>query len=315
MLSRRHLRAKTLQALYAFFQSGDFEVAKSERELFRTIDKVYDLYISQLFIFREIKGVAERFNEDNKQKHITTHEDLNPNLKFINNRLLNQLCENSRLKYLAESRKISFQTEGELMRRLFANIRNSEEYKTYMESPESSYKQDQEFLINAFCNFIAEDELLVHYYEEQSIHWQEDFYFVNTMVIRTLKDFKENTTADHSLMDSYKDPVDDKSFVADLFRKTIVNAQKYEEMIMTKTKNWEAERIAFMDMILMKMAICELTNFSSIPVKVTLNEYIELSKEYSTEKSKIFINGILDKLVIDLKRDNLLNKVGRGLVE
>lgn len=315
MLSRRHLRVKVMQGLYSFFKNDDFEVAKGERELFKSIDKVYELYVSQIALLLEIRGVAQKLIDDNKTKMLPTKEDLSPNTRFIDNALFVKLEENQHLKYLVESRKIHWENEGELVRRIFAGIRSSEEFEKYMALSSSTFEEDQNFLVNLYCNFVGEDPLLLHHYDEQSIHWIDDYYFVNTMVIKTLKQFTSSTDVGFKMLPLWKDEEDDSNFVKDLYRKTIVNAKKYEKLIEEKLQNWEMDRVAFMDMLLMQMAICELFNFNSIPVKVTLNEYIELSKEYSTEKSKVFINGILDKLVVDFRRQNLIVKTGRGLME
>jgi N utilization substance protein B len=178
-----------------------------------------------------------------------------------------------------------------------------------------SFNDDLNFIVDIFTNNIAENEFLEFLYEEESIFWSDDFFLVNSMVIKTIKMFTEKSNESFELLALYKDPEDEKEFVSKLFRYTIVNTDKYQEYIISKLKNWEPDRIAFMDMVIMKMALCELINFPSIPVKVTLNEYIELSKDYSTDKSKVFINGILDKLIAELKSSGAINKVGRGLLE
>ncbi|MDQ3048586.1 MAG: transcription antitermination factor NusB, partial [Bacteroidota bacterium] len=174
---------------------------------------------------------------------------------------------------------------------------------------------DRDFIIEVFREYIADFELMNHLYEEKNLHWGDDIYLVNPMVVKTLETFKEDATPEHSLMQLYKDREEDEQFVKDLFRQTALRNEETEKLIGDKTKNWEVERIAMMDVLLMKMAITEILHFSNIPVKVTLNEFIEISKIYSTPKSKIFINGILDKLVADFKSENMLNKMGRGLME
>ncbi len=315
MLNRRYLRIKVMQALYGYFQSDEKDLGKGEKEMFNSIDKIYDLYIYLISVIIELRDVAENISEDAKTKRLPTKEDLNPNKKFIDNQLIKQLSENISLKREMTQRKITWQTEGELIKKIFLAVKNSEEYSKYMSSEVASYEADRDFIAEAFKHCIADFELLNHFFEEKSIHWIDDIRLVHSMVVKTITSFKENSEPTFSLMPLYKDAEDDKQFVKDLYRKTALQDKETEKLIAEKTKNWEVDRIAMMDVLLMKMAIAEILDFSSIPVKVTLNEYIEISKLYSTPKSKIFINGILDKLVVDFKSQNKLAKTGRGLME
>ena len=304
-----------MQALYAFFQSDNKDLAKGEREMFGSIERIYDLYVLMLLLIIDIRDLAVNTIEEGKNKRLPTPEDLNPNTKFIDNPFIRQLAENKQLAKEKTNRKMSWQTEGELVKKVFNQIRNSEEYARYMASPDNSYKTHTEFMIDVYRKYIAEFELLEHHFEEKSIYWVDDFYLVNVMVIKTMQSFEENRGDGMQLMPLYKDEEEDRQFVVELYRKTIMSDKENEQYIGDKTKNWEVERIAMMDVLLMKMAITEILNFPSIPVKVTLNEYIEISKLYSTPKSKGFINGILDKLVIDFKTQQKFRKVGRGLIE
>lgn len=315
MLNRRHLRIKVMQALYAFFQSENNDLRKGEKELLFSIEKIYDLYISILLIIPEIVDFAIRTQEEAKQKMLPTAEDLDPNTKFINNRFVKQLSKNSELYRKAENRKISWRNEPELIKKIFLLVKNSDEYFEYMKSSDSSYEEDKEFIIKIFKKYISEFELLYHYFEEKSIYWMDDFELVNSIIVKTIKTFTPGSNEHTPLMPLYKDEEDDRNFAIELFRKTIIHNKEYETLIAEKTQNWEVERIAMMDVLLMKMAIAETLNFPSIPVKVTLNEFIEISKNYSTPKSKLFINGILDKLLADFKTGGKINKVGRGLME
>jgi len=304
-----------MQALYGFFQSDTKDLAKAEKELFAGIDKIYDLYIYQLSFLNELQHVANVQIEDAKEKHLPTKEDLNPNFKFIENKFLIQLAENIHLKREINNRKISWNNEFELVKRVFNNIKVSEQFGKFMNIDDDSYKTHKDFITEIFREFIADFELLNHLYEEKNLHWGDDIYLVNPMVVKTIELFKESSTPDTALMTLYKDKEEDIQFVKELFCQCIIKDAETEKLIGDKTKNWEVERIAMMDVLLMKMAITELLQFPSIPVKVTLNEFIEISKIYSTPKSKIFINGILDKLVADFKTENKLNKMGRGLIE
>lgn len=315
MLNRHHLRIKAMHSLYAYFSSDDVEIAKGEKELFRSIDKVYDLYIRQLSILPEILHIAEKAIEDNKHKRLPSKEDLQPNLRFIQNKALILINNNAELKSKINDRRISWQSDIDIVKKIFNNIRNSEEYKVYMAKPESTFEEDRKFIADIYANYIAENDLLINLYEEQTIYWVDDFFLINSSVIKTIESFDADSNGSHRLLPLYRDPEDDKKFVTDLYRYSILMNKDTEKMIAEKTQNWEVERIAMMDILLMKMALTELIHFKSIPVKVSLNEYIELSKEYSTPKSKVFVNGILDKLVADLKRDNKIQKTGRGLME
>lgn len=304
-----------MQALYSFFQSDNKDMNKEERELFRNIDKIYDIYIYLLLLIVEIRDQAEIILEEGKVKHRPTTEELAPNRKFVDNKLIKQLSENIQLKNEATNRKISWQTEAELARKILSVIKSGDEYGKYMSSTDTSYTEDKNFIIDVFKKHISEHELLIHFFEERSIHWVDDVYLVTSNIIKSFELFQEHSGGTHSIMPLYKDEKDDKNFVAELFRKTIVNDADNEKLIAEKTKNWEVERIAMMDILLMKMAITEMMSFQNIPIKVSLNEYIEISKLYSSPKSKQFINGILDKLVIDLKDQQKVVKTGRGLIE
>jgi N utilization substance protein B len=304
-----------MQALYGFFQSDTRDLAKGEKALFIGIDKIYDLFIYQLAFLIELQHVATVLMEDAKTKRLPTQEDLQPNLKFIENKFINQLVENVHVKREINNRRISWNNEFELVKKVFNNIKASPEFGKYMNVSDNSYETDRNFILEVFKEFMADFELLNHLYEEKDLHWGDDIYIVNPMVVKTIESFKETTSPDFTLMPLYKDREEDEAFVKDLYRQTALKDDEIEKLIGDKTKNWEVERIAMMDVLLMKMAITEILYFSSIPVKVTLNEFIEISKMYSTPKSKIFINGILDKIVADFKADNKLNKIGRGLME
>lgn len=312
MLSRRHLRVKVLQALYAYFQSEKNDLLAGEKELNLSIEKVYDLYLSQLLILPELTHAASTQIEERKNKKLPTKEDLNPNFKFVNNLLIKKIAENKTLASKASQRKINWTGEKELIRKLFATIQKSEIYEKYMKTTDNLFAEDAEFTIQIFKKYIAEDELLLHFYEERSIYWLDDFELVNSMLIKSLKQTKEEDA--YTILNLFNDEEDDRKFMIDLFRKTVINSIEYEEMISEKTKNWEVERIAAMDVLIMKMALTEVLNFSNIPVKVSLNEYIDVSKRYSTPKSNMFVNGVLDKIFNELKAENKIKKTGRGLM-
>lgn len=303
-----------MQALYSFFQSSDSDIAKGERELLRSIDKVYDLYVYLLLLFNEIHHVATQQMEDNKTKHLPTSDDLDPNLRFINNRLLAQLRANDKLKKEAESRKLSWQVDHDVVRKVWSNVKSWETYQKYMAEETDSYDNDRDFILDLFSKHVADSDDVELHIEEKSLYWPGDLNnCVAPSIIKTLEAGKENNAP--RIASLYKDAEDDQKFLLELFRKTILEQKNTQEFIGEKTQNWEVERIAVMDILLMQMALTELLYFREVPVKVTLNEYIEISKLYSTPKSSVFINGILDKLVADFKGNGKLVKTGRGLIE
>ncbi|MBN8692784.1 MAG: transcription antitermination factor NusB [Bacteroidetes bacterium] len=311
MLNRRFLRIKVMQMLYSYYQHENADMAAFEKELFKSLDKVYSLYLTILALFTDLHHTAYLVIDENKNKRLPSKEDLNPNLKFVNNTLLVALSESATLKKELERQKISWQTDFDLVRKLFTEIRNSEDYKSYMAGGENTVKEDRDFLVNLILNHLGEHDLLNHLFEDKNIHWADDTFLAFNSVIRTFETFEGKFV----LMPLLKDGEDDTKFVSSLFRKTIQYNSSYEELIKNHTKNWEMDRIASMDMLLMKMAIAEILHIPSVPVKVSLNEYIDISKEYSTPNSKTFVNGVLDKIIAELKRDNKIEKAGRGLQE
>jgi N utilization substance protein B len=314
MISRRHLRIKAMHCLYAFFMSDKSDFKKADKELHVSIEKVYEMYLLILSLVPELVNVSDKIIEEAKQKRLPTKEDLNPNLKFISNRVIRKIAENAELKRQCDARKISWKNEKELVKRTFLDFKLNPIYASYMESKEDSYEEDKKFVSDLVSEFLIEFEPLMYYFEEKSIYWGDDLDPVLNMLIKTVKSFSESATSAHPLQKLYKDG-DDEEFVTKLFHQTILHGHEYDSFIDVKAENWDLERIAFMDILLLKMAITEAVYFPSIPVKVTLNEYIELSKSYSSPKSKLFINGLLDKLFAEFKKSGKIIKTGRGLIE
>ena len=315
MLSRRHLRIKVMQALYAYLQLENESVSAFEKELLKSIYKTEELFAYFLSSLVEIRHFAEKTLEEGKATRLPTKEDLDPNLKFIQNKVLVYISQNESIKKSLATFNIEWSEYADLMKKIYTKFKTSDVFEQYMSAPTSTYEEDRELVIKFYKNYIADEEIVLHRFEELNIHWSDDWYFINGYVLKYLKELQPTDSPNRNLPGLFKDEEDDLDFVKNLFRKCITNSKEYQDLIVNQAKNWEEDRIAIMDFILMKMAICELTEFSSIPVKVTLNEYIELSKNYSTPKSKVFINGILDKLVPILKGEGKINKVGRGLVE
>lgn len=315
MLNRRHLRIKVLQALYAYFQSDEENYRRTENELFDAVDRIYDLYLYLLLAIPEVKAYAERRIEESKKKIRPTEEELNPNMKFVNNTIIAKLEESRKLIQVAEVNKINWigDVEQEIFRKMFLHIRESETYFEHMNNGLEGFEADKQFIIDLFKVEIANFPQLYNFFEEMSIHWLDDIDLACMMVLKTIKTI-DSPEQDAIIMDLYKDEDDEREFTRELLRKTISMDKENEALIDELTKNWELDRIAKMDVILMKMAITEFQIFKTIPTKVTLNEYIEISKFYSTPKSNGFINGILDKAIAKLTEEGKINKMGRGLL-
>jgi len=313
MISRRILRIKILQLLYAYFQNVDSSLSKFEKELFFSIQKTYDLYHYLLLLIVDIADYAGSRIEIARQKKIPTREDLNPNTKFIDNLIIQQIRVNKQLNKYLSSTRLSWVNSPELIKKLHNRIRMAPFFKAYMEDDKRTYEQDKKLIIDVYAEEIMHSESLHQTLEEQSIYWNDEIGFVISMITKTLKGFNDNDGANALLMQLFKND-DDKAFARDLFHKVILNKDEYCKLVESYTENWDVDRIAFMDLLIMEMAITEAVAFPSIPTRVTINEYLEISKFYSTEKSSIFINGLLDKIFKHLKDEKKIVKTGRGLI-
>ena len=316
MLNRRHLRIKVLQILYAYFQTDDKDAHRAEKELMRSIEKMYELYLFYMLVFEEQLSFAQKRIEERQNKVRPTKEDLNPNRKFVDNRIFKHLSLNIDLKRQSEFHKINWvgAVENDLMKKLFLHLAESEVYTTYMNNGQNSFEDDRQFAISIFKTEIANFELLHDFFENKSIYWLDDIDLVCSMVLKTIKLIPEDGNINMPVLTLYKDEEDERTFTETLFRRTIKDDEKNDKLIQKLTENWELDRIAKMDIILLKMALAEFTALTSVPKKVTLNEYIEISKFYSTPKSQVFINGILDKAVEMLDKEGQVKKTGRGLI-
>ncbi len=314
MLNRRHLRIKVLQALYAYYQSNEDSYRRTENDMMQAIERIYDLYIYLMLTFGELNAIAVRRIEDNKKKIRPSDLELNPNMKFVENDLIKLLIENKELRAISEDLKVNWVGDDhqEMFKKMLLHIRESETYFEFMENGVSGFEEDKQFALALFKTEIANYPLLYDFFEEKSIQWMDDIDLACSMVLKTMKSF--TLEGDNDILKLYKDKEDEQQFVTELLRKTISLDKENELLIDDLTKNWELDRIAKMDVVLMKMAITEFQIFNSIPTKVTLNEYIEISKFYSTPKSHTFINGVLDKAIDRLTKENKILKVGRGLI-
>ncbi len=313
MISRRLLRIKALMALYAFNRREDENLALAEKELMFSIEKTYELYHYLLLLVLEIADVATEKIDQALQKRMPSSEDLNPKRRFIDNQVIAQLRKNKAFNGYIASRKLSWVNYPHIPRLLHNKMLAWEKYEEYMTTDVQSYVSDKKFIIQLITGLFASSEDLEANFEEQSIYWNDDTEYVNVMIEKTLKKFKPDNGEKVPMLPLFKNK-EDEDFVRILFRKTVLNSKECSELIDHNTTNWEVERIALMDILVMKLAVTEILEFPEIPVKVTLNEYIEIAKCYCTSKSSTFVNGILDNIVKEIRGKGLFKKTGRGLV-
>ena len=313
MLNRRHLRIKILQILYGFYQDEDLDTTKAKKALDHSIDKMYQLYLLLISMIAEMQGLAIDKIEAGRKKQLPTEEDLHPNTKFVRNAPLRILANSKQLKNRLSETGVGWGKHRELLRNLHRSLNEDEEYLTYMSSDERSFRHDRESLLRMFRKHLINEIPFQEMLEEESIFWVDDLDLASSMVIKTIKNINEEDE-EVDIMPVWRNDDDDKDFMDSLFTQTLAQGVLNEELIKEGAQNWELERIALIDRILMKMALAEAKTFESIPLKVTLNEYIELSKYYSTEKSHGFINGILDQLFTSLHESGDIKKTGRGLI-
>ena len=303
-----------MQSLYAFKGHESDDLAKDEKFLLHSLDSMLDLYLSIMALLAELHKKSKDYNQKLQKKLLSADSDRNPNTKFEDNLLLNLISDNRMLQEVITKRKLNFwHLDFEYVDMLSKAIRKSKLYEDYLNAPDKSFKHDRDFIITIYTELIAPNDKLFDYFEDKKLTWVDDFPVVNTVLLKILRKVKLTSPDTKLLPDLYKDE-DDKVFAKDLFKKTVLNKSKFNEEISKKTTNWDTERLASLDGLLLKMALCEFQKFPSIPHKVTINEYLEIAKEYSTPKSSLFINGILDKIVKEYQSKKMYPKVGRGLM-
>jgi N utilization substance protein B len=307
MINRALIRLKIVQIVYAYYQNGGRNLDTAEKELFFSLAKSYDMYNYLLLLMVEIKRQAEKKLNAAKSKLLPTAEELYPNRKFVDNRFIAQLEINTQLLQFAETQKKTWDNEPEFIKGLCEKIIDSDIYKEYMAAETSSYEEDREVWRKIYKKIIFNNADLDQVLEDQSLYWNDDKEIVDTFVLKTIKRFDEKNGSKQELLPEFKDE-DDKDFARRLFRRTILNADYYRHLISENTRNWDLDRVAFMDVIIMQIALAELLSFPNIPISVSLNEYVEIAKLYSTPKSGAFINGTLDGIVKILQKDNKLTK-------
>ena len=312
MINRRHIRVKVMQSVYAMIKSYDDDVLKEEKFIKHSIKKMFDLYVLLLDLLVEVQKLALEKQEISKKKYLATKEDLSPNRKFVENKLIKKIAESTSLTLYKEAQNLdNWSKDDEYIKIIWDLLQNSDLFSDYLDSSEDSFNSDKDFVVAFFKEIVAPNLKLAEYFEGENITWVDDIPFVNTWVVRSLS--KQKSSNAFKLGSLYKNQ-DDQDFVSDLFKKVILNHHSFENDIKIHTPNWETDRIADMDMILIKMGVCEFLNFPFIPTKVSINEYIEIAKDYSSDKSGYFVNGVLDKLSREFLKDKKIVKVGRGLL-
>lgn len=314
MLNRRFLRVKVLQQIYACLQANETDMRAAERRLLDSVDDLYGLFIRQLTFWVEVRCFAERRIEENKHKNFPTEEDLNPNLKFVNNRVLNALERNRDLQDLQKKYKINWSDDrDDFIRGFYNRMREYPEYQEYMNSTKDSFSFDKKLILDIIDNHIDDDEVLFDFYSDKSLVYNSDYQIGLFLLWKFFNEMEESFDTDTKIPGAYKtendETNDDKNFIVRLFRLTMKNADSYRELVKANIANWDYDRIALMDKIIIFMALTEFTQFHDIPVKVTINEYIEISKYYSTPDSRRFVNGILDRAAEQLDSEGKLVKL------
>ena len=307
MINRVLIRLKVIQVIYAYYQNGGKNLDAAEKELFYSLSKAYDLYKYLLTLMIEVTQFADRRIDNRRHKLRPTEEDLNPNTRFVDNAFMAQLMQNAQLEEFRANQKRTWDDEGDFVKHLFEKIEQTKAYQEYMNKETLTYEDDRELWRKLYRTTIGQNETIDEILEEQSLYWNDDKAIVDTFVLKTIKRFEPENGAEQELMPEYKDD-EDKEFARKLLRTAITGAETYRKLMENNAKNWDMERFAFMDILIMQVALAEIFAFPSIPVSVTLNEYVEIAKMYSTPKSGGFINGMLDSIVNQLKSENKLNK-------
>ena len=307
MINRNLIRIRIVQIVYSWYQNKNNDLRNAEKELMFGMQKSYDLYYYMLILMLEITRTYENRVESKRNKFLPSEEDLNPNMNLINNKFIIQLSENKQLDRYLNERPLSWEDNDIFVKSLLDKILESDTYNEYSQIESPTYDEDREFWRKTFKQFIYVNEELDDILEDESIYWNDDVEIVQSFVLKTIKRFSEKSDANQSLLPMFKDE-EDKQFALKLLDETIINEKKYRDLIEKHTEKWDFDRIALMDMLIMQVALAEIFSFENIPTNVTLNEYIEIAKSYSTPKSNTFINGILDAIVQHLKNENLIFK-------
>ncbi|MCK9300145.1 MAG: transcription antitermination factor NusB [Bacteroidales bacterium] len=307
MINRVLIRTKVLHMVYAYHQNNKENLAKAEKELFYSLEKTYELYLYLLLLVSDISYYAEQRIDLARSKYLPSPEEQNPNLRFVNNAFLAQLRQNTSFRHEINNRKLSWAQYDTVIKKLYDQIQTAPFYIEYMQAENNSYEADKEIWRKIFKQIIQNNSYLEEAMEEQSIYWNDDLNIVLTFVLKTIKRFEQDKGENQALLPMYKDE-SDRQFALDLFRASIKHTEEYRSIITEAVQNWELERLALMDLIILQVALAEIMEIKDIPLSVSFNEYIDIAKSYSTEKSGLFINGTLDHIVRELKKENKLFK-------
>jgi len=307
MINRVLIRIKVVQMVYAYYQSDSKDLAKAEKEFFHSIEKACDLYHYLLQLILTVTNYADQRIDSARNKYLPSEVEKNPNCRFIENEFVAQLARNKSLESYLNNTKMSWVNYDSFIKSLYETIVASDFYLEYMNAPETSYQADQELWRKIFKTILQKSEELEEVLEEQSLYWNDDLDTIITFVMKTIKRFKPETGANQELLPMFKDNTD-KKFASDLFCATIRNRERFRQLIDDAVKNWDLERLAMMDLLILQVALAEIIEIPGIPVNVSLNEYIDIAKSYSTLKSGTFVNGTLDQIVTTLRKENKLFK-------
>ena len=315
MLNRRHIRVKVMQSIYAMHQSKSDDIEKQEKFLKFSLDSVLDLYLVVLSIFVEIHRAENTLLDLSSKMHLASKEDKNPNKKFVNNIILQIFSKSSQLSTTLTDRKIDYWNLHSDYIQIFLNeIKQSDLYAKYMSSSLNNFEEDQKFIVAIFTEIITPNDKFYDLLEDNKLTWIDDIPLVNTQILKELNSLKPTATAEKLKISKCFKDIDDLEFATSLFKKTVLNEDVFEKEFSNKTPNWDITRIPEIDTILIKMGICEYLKFPQIPTKVTINEYIEIAKEYSTPNSAIFVNGIMNNILKEMIDNKKIIKIGKGLV-
>lgn len=308
MINRVLIRIKAVQMLYAYYQSGNKDLVKAEKEFFYSLEKAYELYHYLLQLILAVTQYARLRIDTARNKYLPSEEERNPNTRFIDNRFAAQLAENNSLNTYINNSGMSWVNHEAFVKLVYDQLVNQDFYQEYMQAPDVTYDDDKELWRKVFKRLLLPSDDLCDVLEEQSIYWNDDLEIVITFVMKTIKRFDVSKGADMELLPMYKDE-SDKVYASTLFRGAILHGDQYRALIDEAAKNWELERLALMDLYILQMALAEIMEVEGVPVNVSLNEYIDIAKVYSTQKSGMFVNGILDQMVNTLREQNKLFKV------
>ena len=307
MINRTLIRLKIVQLIYSFYQNGGKDIKTAEKELMFSLSKAYDLYNYLLLLLVELTKYESEQIEQQEELNKIAHKEEAVSHRFVNNRFVKQLADNKQLLEYVDSQKRTWLNDADYLKKLLADMKASDTYADYMVNEVDDYSTDREFWRKIYKSIIMKDDRLSEVLEDKSLYWNDDREIVDTFVLKTIKRFEEENKENQELLPEYKDE-EDREFAVKLFRTTILNDEDHRRLIAQCVKNWEFDRLAFMDVVIMQIAIAEILGFVQIPTVVSINEYVDIAKYYSTPKSAAYVNGILDAVVKRLKREKLIIK-------